>query len=164
MTEFEIFTAALNQADPAARLAYLDHVCGGDPKRRRRIEVLLKAHELAEGLESGEVVLHETADDITRHDLEPEMSAVLTTGDGWRPRLVHGFLVVWDYAVLVIAFVLGAISRLVPQDESYLISAGSFALALGALCVLILKNSPLIQHGMQGTFPFSIKTVKTKHR
>jgi serine/threonine protein kinase/tetratricopeptide (TPR) repeat protein len=49
MTEFDIFTAALGEPDPAVRAAFLDEACAGDPKRRRRVEVLLKAHELAGG-------------------------------------------------------------------------------------------------------------------
>ena len=49
MTEFDVFTAALGEADPARRAAFLDQACADDPKRRRRVEVLLKAHELADG-------------------------------------------------------------------------------------------------------------------
>jgi serine/threonine protein kinase len=65
MTEFHIFTAALNQADPAARLAFLDQACGEAPKRRRRIEVLLKAHELADGFLEDAPPAPESTDAIT---------------------------------------------------------------------------------------------------
>ena len=49
MTEFDVFAAALREADPVKRAAFLDQACADDLKRRRRVEVLLKAHELADG-------------------------------------------------------------------------------------------------------------------
>ena len=48
MTEFDVFTAALGESDPVRRAAFLDRACVDDPKLRRRVEVLLKAHELAD--------------------------------------------------------------------------------------------------------------------
>ena len=45
MTEREIFTAALAEADPAERAAYLDEACAGDIQMRERIESLLAEHE-----------------------------------------------------------------------------------------------------------------------
>ena len=39
-----LFSEALEQADPVARAAYLDRVCGGDAALRARIEALLAAH------------------------------------------------------------------------------------------------------------------------
>ncbi len=48
MNEFDLFTAALREADHAHRAELLDRECGDDLKRRRRIELLLKAHELAD--------------------------------------------------------------------------------------------------------------------
>src|SRR5205807_3000857 len=36
---------ALDHPDPAARAAWLDHACAGDPDRRRRVDVLLRAHD-----------------------------------------------------------------------------------------------------------------------
>jgi WD40 repeat protein len=44
MTESEIFLAALDQEDQAARSAYLDRACAGDPALRRRVEELLRWH------------------------------------------------------------------------------------------------------------------------
>ncbi len=45
MSEETIFAAALEQADPAERAAYLEGACGGAPELRRRVEALLRAHE-----------------------------------------------------------------------------------------------------------------------
>ena len=47
MTDRDLFIAALDHSDPAARAAWLDRHCAGDPDRRRRVEVLLRAHEQA---------------------------------------------------------------------------------------------------------------------
>ncbi len=44
MTETTIFAAALDKQTDAERAAYLDEVCAGDEKLRRRVEALLKAH------------------------------------------------------------------------------------------------------------------------
>jgi serine/threonine protein kinase len=44
MTEETIFLAALEQATPAARAAYLDVACAGDPALRERVEALLRSH------------------------------------------------------------------------------------------------------------------------
>lgn len=52
MNEREIFIAALEYADPAARGAYLDQACGGDARLPEQIESLLAAHA-----KSGEFVL-----------------------------------------------------------------------------------------------------------
>ncbi|HAB15641.1 MAG TPA: protein kinase [Verrucomicrobiota bacterium] len=46
-SEETIFTAALGLASPAARAAYLDQACAGNPDRRRAVEELLRAHEAA---------------------------------------------------------------------------------------------------------------------
>jgi hypothetical protein len=47
MTEREIFLALLDLPDSAARVRYLDRVCGGDRARRARVEALLRSHETA---------------------------------------------------------------------------------------------------------------------
>jgi hypothetical protein len=47
MSEETIFAAALEKATPAERAAYLEGACGGDAELRRRVEVLLRAHERA---------------------------------------------------------------------------------------------------------------------
>ena len=44
MTEETLFTEALEVADPAARAAFLDRACAGDPALRGRIERLLAQH------------------------------------------------------------------------------------------------------------------------
>jgi serine/threonine protein kinase len=45
-----IFLAAADIADPAARAALLDERCAGDAELRRRIELLLKAHDAPDSL------------------------------------------------------------------------------------------------------------------
>src|SRR5262249_15380254 len=47
MSEKSIFLGALDQADPAARAAYLDAVCAGDPGLRQRVEALLESYQAA---------------------------------------------------------------------------------------------------------------------
>jgi WD40 repeat protein/serine/threonine protein kinase len=47
MNEREIFSAALQHQDLAARAAYLDQACAGDASLRRRVEVLLQALDKA---------------------------------------------------------------------------------------------------------------------
>jgi len=47
LSEETLFVAALDIADPAKRLAYLDEACSGHPELRQRLEVLLRAHQLA---------------------------------------------------------------------------------------------------------------------
>src|SRR5262245_2336595 len=43
----DVFLAALERADPAARAAYLAGACGADGELRRRVEALLRRHEQA---------------------------------------------------------------------------------------------------------------------
>jgi hypothetical protein len=45
MSEETIFALALEQADPAARAAFLDTACNGDAALRQRVEAMLRAHE-----------------------------------------------------------------------------------------------------------------------
>src|SRR5262249_44203229 len=47
MNELTIFNEALERDDPAARSAYLDEACAGDPALRARVEELLRSHERA---------------------------------------------------------------------------------------------------------------------
>jgi serine/threonine protein kinase len=47
MSEESIFAAALAQATPAERAAYLDGACGADADLRQRVEELLNAHDAA---------------------------------------------------------------------------------------------------------------------
>jgi formylglycine-generating enzyme required for sulfatase activity len=50
VTERDIFTAAREMADPAARSAYLDRACDGDAGMRARVEALLRAHDQPDSL------------------------------------------------------------------------------------------------------------------
>ena len=50
MSERDIFTAAREMTDPAARAAYLDGACGGDAGLRMRVEALLRAHDRPDSL------------------------------------------------------------------------------------------------------------------
>jgi serine/threonine protein kinase len=47
MSERTIFLDALERADSAARAAFVDQACGDDGELRRKVEQLLRAHELA---------------------------------------------------------------------------------------------------------------------
>ncbi len=47
MTDEMIFAAAVEQPDPAERVAYLDTACGTDTVQRKRIDALLAAHDKA---------------------------------------------------------------------------------------------------------------------
>jgi serine/threonine protein kinase/tetratricopeptide (TPR) repeat protein len=47
MTERDLFLAALDHADPAARAVFLDRACAGDAILRGQVEELLRAHEAA---------------------------------------------------------------------------------------------------------------------
>ncbi|HKA05817.1 MAG TPA: hypothetical protein VKD71_01085, partial [Gemmataceae bacterium] len=47
MTDRDLFIAALDRADPAERDAWLDQACAGDADCRRRVDVLLRAHDQA---------------------------------------------------------------------------------------------------------------------
>ena len=47
MSEQEVFLAAVEISDMAARLAYLDQACAGDPALRQQVEALLKVHDTA---------------------------------------------------------------------------------------------------------------------
>ena len=44
MNELDLFTEALNRADPAERAAFLDQACAGNADLRRRLEELLAGH------------------------------------------------------------------------------------------------------------------------
>src|SRR5262249_21408987 len=50
MSERDIFTAARQITDPAARSTYLDQACAGDPALRDRVEALLRAHAQPDSL------------------------------------------------------------------------------------------------------------------
>src|SRR5262249_30058458 len=48
-SEKSIFLAALERARPEDRDAYIEGACAGDPDLRRRVGVLLEAHQAAAG-------------------------------------------------------------------------------------------------------------------
>jgi WD40 repeat protein/tRNA A-37 threonylcarbamoyl transferase component Bud32 len=48
MNERTIFLGALEREDPAARAAYLDRACAGQPALRQRVEELLRSHQEAD--------------------------------------------------------------------------------------------------------------------
>jgi serine/threonine protein kinase len=50
MSERDIFTAALQITDPAARCAYLEGACADTPALRERVNALLRAHEQPDSL------------------------------------------------------------------------------------------------------------------
>src|SRR5262245_34966918 len=47
MTEETLFAAALEQATPEGRAAFLEEACAGDAALRRRVEALLASHDQA---------------------------------------------------------------------------------------------------------------------
>ena len=49
MNEQDIFTGALQEPTGNCRIAYLEQVCGGNAELRRRVDLLLDAHEKASG-------------------------------------------------------------------------------------------------------------------
>ena len=51
MTDESVFAAALAIPDPAARAAYLDRACAGDPVLRQEVEGLLAAHAASNPLD-----------------------------------------------------------------------------------------------------------------
>ncbi len=69
MNERDIFIAAL-QKEPAERAAFLDEVCAGEAALRRRVEVLLKAHEMAGGFLDISAGVPERVDGGSRVDAE----------------------------------------------------------------------------------------------
>ena len=74
VTEEQVFLAALDLPDAAARAAYLDEACGGDAEFRRQVEALLAAH-FRSGAVPGRAGGRAAAgrlrrDDVTVHDAE----------------------------------------------------------------------------------------------
>ena len=84
MSERDIFTAAREMSDPAARSAYLDGACGGDPGLRSRVEVLLRAHGQPDSLLDHPAVAAHDPDHGATEALtgtpEPGAAASQTTG------------------------------------------------------------------------------------
>jgi WD40 repeat protein len=63
MNQRDIFTAAIQITDPAARADYLEQACGGDANLRRRVEALIRAHDSAGGFLARPAV-EQLADDV----------------------------------------------------------------------------------------------------
>ena len=79
MSERDVFTAAREIADPAARSAYLDAACAGSPALRERVQALLQAHERPDSLLDAPAVAPPPADaTATRAYRTPESEV----GDG----------------------------------------------------------------------------------
>src|SRR5688572_23063408 len=66
MNEQDIFLQALRWADSDQRLAYIDQACDGDPQLRKRVILLLRAHEGA-----GEFLESPAADSVGTIDYAP---------------------------------------------------------------------------------------------
>ncbi|QDU21310.1 bifunctional serine/threonine-protein kinase/formylglycine-generating enzyme family protein [Urbifossiella limnaea] len=67
MSERDIFTAACELTDPAARAAYLGNACGGDAGLKARVEALLRAHDRPDSLlDHPAVAPHDPDPDATR--------------------------------------------------------------------------------------------------
>src|SRR5262245_40281225 len=83
MTDRELFIAALERVDPADRDAWLDQACAGDAERRRRVDVLLRAHEQASKFLADPAAeqLGAEPDDPTRTALSADESAPATAVD-----------------------------------------------------------------------------------
>jgi serine/threonine protein kinase/tetratricopeptide (TPR) repeat protein len=89
MSERELFIAALQKASDD-RPAFLDQACSDDPELRRRVEVLLNAHEMAGGLldlpgRSGPTTDGVNATTAGRADLTGVPFRTLASGDAHRP-------------------------------------------------------------------------------
>jgi serine/threonine protein kinase/WD40 repeat protein/tetratricopeptide (TPR) repeat protein len=65
MNEESLFHQALQQADAAARAAFLDQACANQPDLRARIDKLLHAHDAPAGLFDKPAVEAATGDDVT---------------------------------------------------------------------------------------------------
>src|SRR4029077_15857625 len=74
MTDRDLFIAALERADPADRDAWHDQACAGDADRRRRVDVLLRAHDQASKFLAAPAAKHlqPSADDPTHTALSPD--------------------------------------------------------------------------------------------
>src|SRR5262245_18812981 len=83
MTDRELFIAALERVDTAARDAWLHQACASDAEHRRRVDVLLRAHEPASKFLADPAAEQRGAepDDPTRTALSADESAPATAID-----------------------------------------------------------------------------------
>jgi serine/threonine protein kinase len=83
VNEESLFHLALAQPNPAARAAFLDEACAGQPELRARLDQLLQAHEQpASLLEKPAPAEGPTGDDIPGLWLDPAAAPRLTEGPG----------------------------------------------------------------------------------
>jgi formylglycine-generating enzyme required for sulfatase activity/serine/threonine protein kinase len=93
VTEEQVFLAALDLPDAAARAAYLDRACGPDARFRRQVEVLLAAHyrsgefldvpaaDQLSGHSTGEATVTHPGDAAMNPDADPDDLGFLTPSD-----------------------------------------------------------------------------------
>src|SRR5262245_46489113 len=81
MTERAIVAAAKAQTDLAARAAFLDQTCSGDPALRERVERLLRAEVAREALREVPTISSPNEDDGATQGISPE-SAVASPAAG----------------------------------------------------------------------------------
>jgi eukaryotic-like serine/threonine-protein kinase len=86
MTDYEVFTAAASETDLAKQSAFLDQACAHDLQQRRRIEILLKAHEIAAGMIAEGPAFPEPSQDATtsRGNSDPVPPAIDSEAPGGR--------------------------------------------------------------------------------
>ena len=82
MSERDIFTTALDIADPAGRAAYLDRACAGDAALRQRVEMLLRTHGSA-----GDFLEQPTAGIEADDAAAPDTTLALDAASGATPEL-----------------------------------------------------------------------------
>src|SRR5262245_16160622 len=83
MTDRDLFIAALDQSDPTGRAAWLDRHCAEDLDQRRRVEVLLRAHDEASRFLAAPAAAGNSAapDDPTRTAVEGDETTPVTVVD-----------------------------------------------------------------------------------
>src|SRR5207248_6927884 len=86
MSERDIFDAAREMTDLAARSAYLDGACGGDAGLRSRVEALLRAHDGPDSLlDRPTLAQHE-------HDPATDRTVAIEGGEAGHDEVPLGFL------------------------------------------------------------------------
>lgn len=88
LSEEEVFAAAVDLVDPAARRQYLDSVCSDDERLRARVEELLQLHDTADNFLQSPAVSLLPDDGEKSGDLIDRYRLVEVVGEG-------GFGVVW---------------------------------------------------------------------
>ena len=89
MNERDVFINAL-QIDPSERPAYLDEACAGNPALRRRIDVLLQAHDDPDSLFDSPRDLDTTSDvsrDVEQDSPLPDNALILRRHSSGHSRI-----------------------------------------------------------------------------